>query len=61
MASPHPQRRNTPNRKAAARFIRLKDGRLIYSPGNGVRFTRDEIRAAVKHAIEQRRAREAAG
>ncbi|MEM0985331.1 MAG: hypothetical protein AAGJ32_03715 [Pseudomonadota bacterium] len=49
----------TPNlRVPKPGFIRLRDGRMIYSPGTGERFSREEIHDAVRKAIEKRRALE---
>ena len=43
------------NRKArSGQFVALKDGRKVYSPPSGGKFSKREIRTAVQAAIAER-------
>ncbi len=48
------QRRKSTSESASGRFITLKDGRKIYEPARGGKYSKAEIRAAVKQAREVR-------
>ena len=51
--------RKSPDYANGVKWVKLKDGRRIAQPPEGGKFTREEIREAVKAAMAERGARRA--